>query len=121
MDREGGNVERMRKCRERISLHLFILSPFPHSLSISSFSLHFLFISSFSHHFLILSPFPGSPDARMPQFVQPCIIDSDRTQLEDIRAQSIFKNLRFKVLLDGILYTYVIMIYINNGYYMQLK
>ena len=42
-------------------------------------------------------------------------------QLEDIRAQSIFKNLRFKVLLDGILYTYDIMIYINNGYFMQLK
>ena len=29
-----------------------ILSPFPHSLSISSFSLHFLFIISFSVHFL---------------------------------------------------------------------
>ena len=48
-------------------------------------------------------------------------IDSYRMQLEDIRAQSIFKNLRFKVLLGGILYTYDIMIYINNGYYMQFK
>ena len=42
-------------------------------------------------------------------------------KLEDIRAQSIFKNLRFKVLLDGILYIYDIMIYLNNGYYMHLK
>ena len=49
------------------------------------------------------------------------IIDSYRMQLKDTRAQSIFKNLRFKVLLGGILYTYDIMIYINNGYYMQLK
>ena len=36
MDREGWNKERMRKCREWISLHFLILSPFPHSLSISS-------------------------------------------------------------------------------------
>ena len=51
------------------------------------------------------------------------IIDSYHMQLEDIRAQSIFKNLRFKVLPDGLLYTYDIdiMIYINNGYYAQLK
>ena len=40
-------------------------------------------------------------------------------KLEDIRAQSIFKNLRFKVLLDGIPYTYDILNNINNSYYMQ--
>ena len=49
------------------SVHFLILFPFPHSLSISSFSFHFLIlfpfphslsISSFSIHFLILSPFP---------------------------------------------------------------
>ena len=51
MDREGGNKEKMRKCREWISL------PFPHSLSISSSSLHFLSISSFSLHFLFISSF----------------------------------------------------------------
>ena len=34
------------------------LSPFPHSPSSSSFSLHFLSISSFSFFFFILSPFP---------------------------------------------------------------
>ena len=43
MEKEGGNRERMRKCRESISLHFLILSPFP---------LRFLFISSFSLHFL---------------------------------------------------------------------
>ena len=43
MDREGGNKEKIRKCREWIFLHF---------LSISSFSLHFLFIFSFSLHFL---------------------------------------------------------------------
>ena len=42
MDREGGHKERMRKCREWVSLHFLILSPFPYSISISSFSLHFL-------------------------------------------------------------------------------
>ena len=51
MDRERGNREKMRKCREWISLHFLNLSPFLHSLSISSFSLHFLFIFSFSFHF----------------------------------------------------------------------
>ena len=40
-------------------------------------------------------------------------------QLEDIRAQSLFKNLRFKVSLDGIPYTYDILNNINNSYYMQ--
>ena len=45
MDREGGNKEKIRKCRERISLDFLILSPFP---------LHFLIISPFSH-----SPLPG--------------------------------------------------------------
>ena len=52
MAREGGNKEKMRKCREWIPLYILILSPFPHFLPISSFSLHFLFISSFSLHFL---------------------------------------------------------------------
>ena len=49
MEREWGNGERMRKWREIDSLHFLILSPFPppfpsfpHSLSISSLSLHFL-------------------------------------------------------------------------------
>ena len=49
MDREGGNKEKMRKCREWTSLHFLILSPFP-------------------LHFLILSPFLRSPAARLPQF-----------------------------------------------------
>ena len=38
MEKEGGNRERMRKCRESISLHFLIFSPFP---------LHFLILSSF--------------------------------------------------------------------------
>ena len=42
-EREGGNEEKIRKCREWISLHF---------LSSSSFSLHFLSIFSFSLHFL---------------------------------------------------------------------
>ena len=41
-------------------------------------------------------------------------------QLEDTRAKSLFKNFRFKLSLDGILYTYDILNIINNGYYMQL-
>ena len=39
MEKEGGNRERMRKCRESISLHFLIFSissSFPHSLFISS-------------------------------------------------------------------------------------
>ena len=40
MDREGGNKEKMRKCRDWISLHFLHLSPFP---------LHFLIRSPFSH------------------------------------------------------------------------
>ena len=43
------------------------LSPFPHSLSITSFS-------PFPLHFLILSPFSRSQAARLTQFVQPCIV-----------------------------------------------
>ena len=39
MDREGGNKEKLRKCRKWISLHFLILSPFP---------LHFLILSPFS-------------------------------------------------------------------------
>ena len=53
MEKEGGNREKMRKCRESISLNFLILSPFP---------LCFLFISSFSLHFLA---------ARLPHVVQP--------------------------------------------------
>ena len=53
MEKEGGNRERMRKCRESISLHFLIFSPFP-------------------PHFLILSPFPRSPAARLQQVAQPC-------------------------------------------------
>ena len=49
------------------------------------------------------------------------IIDSYRMQLEDTRAKSLFKNLRFKLSLDGILYTYYILNNINKGYYMQLN
>ena len=53
MEKEGGNRERMRKCRESISLHILIFSPFPpHFLILSPFPLLFLFISSFSLHFL---------------------------------------------------------------------
>ena len=55
MEREGGNRERMRKCRESISLHFLIFSPFP-------------------PHFLILSSFPRSPAARLQRFVQPCCV-----------------------------------------------
>ena len=47
------------------------ISPFPHSLSMSSFSLHFLILSPFPLHFLILSPFSRSPAARLQQVVQP--------------------------------------------------
>ena len=61
MDREGGNRERMRKCRESISLDFIIFSPFP-------------------PHFLILSPFPCSPAARLPQFVQPCDNNNDEDE-----------------------------------------
>ena len=46
------------------SFYVLILCSFPHSLSISSFSLHFLFIFSFSLHFLT---------ARLAQVVQPWI------------------------------------------------
>ena len=42
MKREGGNKEKMRKSKEWVSLHFFILPPFPHSLFIFSFSFHFL-------------------------------------------------------------------------------
>ena len=50
MDREEGNIEKVRKCREWTSLHFVILSPFP-------------------LHFLILSPLSCSPAARLPQVV----------------------------------------------------
>ena len=43
MDRKGGNKEKMRKCREWITLQFHTFSPF---------LLHFLFIFSFSLHFL---------------------------------------------------------------------
>ena len=54
----------MRKCTVNLSPFphsLSISSPFPHSLSISSFALHFLIRSPFPLHFLILSIFlqPG--------------------------------------------------------------
>ena len=62
MEKEGGNRERMRKCRESISLHFLIFSPFPP---------HFLILSPFPLHFLILSLFPRSPAARLQPFVQP--------------------------------------------------
>ena len=52
MRKWGGNGEKMRKWREIDSLHFLIISLFPPSFSISSFSLHFLSISSFSLHFL---------------------------------------------------------------------
>ena len=70
--REGGNKEKMRKCREWISLLILILSPFPHSLSISSPFPHSL--SPFSLHFLIISPFSHSQAGRLAQIGQPCII-----------------------------------------------
>ena len=45
---ERKEKEKMRKCRESLSISSFSL----HFLSLSSFSLHFLFIFSFSLHFL---------------------------------------------------------------------
>ena len=43
MDREGGNKEKLAKCREWISLHFLILFPFPPQfLILSPFPLHFL-------------------------------------------------------------------------------
>ena len=62
MEREGGNGERMKKCRESISLHFLILSPFP---------LHFLILSPFPLHFLILSPFSRSLAPRLQRVAQP--------------------------------------------------
>ena len=59
MDREGG---KKRKWGNVESESLSISSPFPHSESISS---------SFSHS---LFPFSRSQAARLPQFVQPCIV-----------------------------------------------
>ena len=53
MDWEWVNNEKMRKCRKWISLDFLILSPFPHSLSISS---------SFSHSPSIFLQ-PGCQDA----------------------------------------------------------
>ena len=71
MEREWGNVILFpfphSLSISSFSVDFLILFPFPHSLSISSFSVHFLilflfphslFLSSFSLHFLILSPFP---------------------------------------------------------------
>ena len=46
MDWDGGNKEKMRKCREWISLYFLVLSPFSHPLSISSPFPHSLSISS---------------------------------------------------------------------------
>ena len=53
MEKEGGNRERMRKCRESIFLHFLIFSPFP-------------------PHFLIPSPFPRSPFLKVQRVAQPC-------------------------------------------------
>ena len=52
MDREEGNKEKMRKCRERIS-------QFPHSLSISSPFPRVLSISSSFSHYLSIFSQPG--------------------------------------------------------------
>ena len=61
---DGGNWERIRKCRKSIPLYphfLSISSSFPHSLSISSSFPHFLSISSSFPHFLSISlSFPHS-------------------------------------------------------------
>ena len=65
MEREGGNKEKMRKCRECISLHVLILSPFP---------LHFLIISQFSLHLLILSSFSYSQAGRQGSLLIPKIV-----------------------------------------------
>ena len=68
MEKEGGNRERMRKCRESISLHFLIFSPFPpHFLILSPFPLRFLFISSFSLHFLA-TRLQGCNDSRSPEY-----------------------------------------------------
>ena len=88
------NVLQQREGNTEMKFFLSLIlsrTPFPHSLSISSlslhflsissYSLHFLLISSFSVHFLILSPFPlnflifspfpRSPAARLQQVAQP--------------------------------------------------
>ena len=51
MEKEWGNGEKMRECREWISLHFLILSPLP-------------------LHFCILSPFSHSQAGRLSQLVQ---------------------------------------------------
>ena len=79
----GGNGERMRKCRESISLHFLILSPFHlHFLILSPFPLHFLILSPFPLHFLILSPFPRSPAPRLKRVLTPCMLLTLQNYLE---------------------------------------
>ena len=59
MDREGGNTERMRECREWISL---------------------LILSQFPLHFLIHSPVSHSQAARLAKLVQPCFCLMDQSK-----------------------------------------
>ena len=72
MEKEGGNRERMRKCRESISLHFLIFSPFPP---------HFLILSPFPLLFLILFPFPRSPAARLKRVAQPWLANGFKSYL----------------------------------------
>ena len=59
MDREGGNKEKMRKCREWISLHFLNISPIPlHFLTLAPFPHSLSIASSFSHSLSIFSQ-PG--------------------------------------------------------------
>ena len=62
-EREGGNKEKMRKCREWISLLFLIIFPF-------------------TPHFFILSPFSRSLAARLPKVMQPCSAHNKRTAVE---------------------------------------
>ena len=80
--RENEEIERKWRENEEMSFsfHFLILFPFPHSLSISSFSIQFLILSpfplnflissQFPPHILILSPFPRSPAGRLQQLMQ---------------------------------------------------
>ena len=66
MERERDNGERKRERRENeeISLHFLSLSPFSHSLSISS---------PISRSLSISSPFSRRPPAGLPQVLPPCV------------------------------------------------
>ena len=84
IDKEGGNKEKMRKCREWVSLH-------------SPCSLNFLILSPFPLDFLILSPFSRNQDARMQQVVQPWLFVCEyvKTIHELENSRYLFNKLHF--------------------------